>query len=89
MPDLNGILIGGFAIAPLVVAIVNLVKRLGVPAEYAQYVNGGTSAVLWVTATYLLPMYPELQPYVVAVVGTVVVFLGASGIHQFGKTVKK
>lgn len=89
MPDLNSILIGGFAIAPLVVAIVNLVKRLGVPAEYAQYVNGGVSAVLWVTATYVLPLYPELQPYVIAVVGTVVVFLGASGIHKFGKITKR
>jgi len=88
MPDLNTILVGGFAIAPLVVGLVALAKMVGVPVKYAPYLNGGLSTLLYVGAIYLLPMYPAAEPFVNVVVGAVVIFLGSSGIYQFGKTVK-
>lgn len=88
MPELGDIMIGGFAIAPLVVALVALAKTLGLPAKYAPHFNGGLSMVLWLAAVYILPMYPQAEPFVVAVIGAVVVFLSASGIYQFGKTAR-
>lgn len=88
MPDLNSIFVGGFAIAPFVVALVALSKQVGLPVKYAPYLSGGLSMVLWLAAVYLLPMYPVAEPFANAVVGAVVVFLSASGIYQFSKVKK-
>jgi hypothetical protein len=85
MPDLQDILIGGMAIAPLVVALVALAKQLGMDTKYAPWLNGGLSVVLWLAATVAIPAYPVVGDIAKVIVGALVVFLGASGVYQFGK----
>ncbi len=88
MEYLEGIMIGGIAIAPLVVALVALAKKLGLPAEYAPYANGGLAVALWLVATQVVGLNPAVDEVVKVVAAAVVIFLSASGVHQFGKTRK-
>ena len=89
MEYLEGIMIGGIAIAPLVVALVALAKKIGLPDEYAPYANGGLAVVLWLVATQVVGMNPVVDEVVKVVAAAVVIFLSASGVHQFGKIHKK
>lgn len=82
---IQDIMIGGIALAPLVVGLVALAKKLGLPDEYAPWANG-TLAVVAVMASKVMEMYPQYTEYFVVAATAVMVFLSASGIYQFGKT---
>jgi len=88
MELLQGIVIGGIAIAPLVVGLVALAKRLGLPDQYAPWANGSL-AVLAVIAAKVLELYPQYTEYFTIVATAVMVFLSASGVYQFSRTAKK
>lgn len=86
--DWNEIIIGGVPLAVLIVGIVNFLKQVGMDDKHAPYVNGGLAAVGYLLVYWLLPAYPQIEPALTVITGAVVAFLGASGIHQFGKTSK-
>jgi len=87
MEIINGIIIGGIAIAPIVVGLVALAKKIGMPAEYAPWANGALASMAVVAAKFM-ELYPQYTEYFVIVATVVTVFLSASGVHQFGKTNK-
>ena len=88
MEFLEGIMIGGIALAPLVVGLVALAKKLGMPDKYAPWANG-TLAVVAVIGAQVLQLYPDYTVYFVMVATAVMTFLSASGVYQFGKTTIK
>lgn len=82
------LIFGGVPLGALVVGLIALLKKLGLPIEYAPWVNGGLAAVGFSVVMYIVPSYPEIVPYLEAATGAIVVFLTASGIYQFGKVNK-
>jgi len=84
--DWTDIVIGGFPLAILVVGLVNLAKKLGLPADYAPYLNGLLASIGFGLVTYVIPNHPEVEPILIFIAGVVFTFLSASGIHQLGKT---
>ena len=85
MELIEGIVIGGVALAPFVVGLVALAKKLGLPEQYAPWANGALAAAA-VMAAKVMELYPQYTEYFVIVATVVMVFLSASGVHQFGKT---
>lgn len=61
---------------------------MGLPDDQAPYAAGVLAAVGYLLVYWLLPTYPAIEPALQVITGAVVAFLGASGIHQFGKTSK-
>lgn len=82
------IVIGGVSLSALIVGIVNLLKRAGLPDNKAPYAAGIVALIGYLVVYWLLPAYPAIEPALKVITGAVVAFLGASGIHQFGKTSK-
>ena len=87
--DFQNVVIGGVAIAPLVILIVAVAKHYGFPADKAAMLNGAVSAVLWIVATVLIPMYPVIADVAYYVIGVVVIYAVSSGIYQLGKPAEK
>jgi hypothetical protein len=83
--DLNAILVGGVPLAALIVGLVSLAKRWGMPAQYAPWLNGGLAVVGYLLASWIVPTYPAVTPVLETATGAVVIFLVASGVYQFGK----
>lgn len=88
MELIEGIVIGGISLAPLVVGLVALAKKLGLPTQYAPWLNG-ILAVLAVVAGQFFQIYPQYTEYFVLAATAVITFLSASGVYQFGKIVNK
>lgn len=84
--DWQDLIIGGVPLAALIVGLVNLAKRLGLPDQYAPYLNGALAALGFLLVSWLLPAYPQIEPFLEVAAGAVIAFLAASGIHQLGKT---
>ena len=85
MELIEGIMIGGIALAPLVVGLVALAKKIGLPDEYAPWANGGL-VVVAVVGAKMMELYPQYTDYFVLAATAVMVFLSASGVYQFSKT---
>ncbi len=81
MPEL---VIGGIALVPVIVTIVQILKRLGLPADYAPVANG-----LLTVVAYLLMLWtqtaPQYESYVVLGLQILVLFLTSAGLYTTGK----
>lgn len=87
--DWGNIVIGGVAIAPLIVALIEWLKNQGLPSQYAAWLCGGLAVVAYVVSAILIPMYPDLAQYAQWVVGALVVFLTSTGVYQLTKPTTK
>ena len=74
------LIIGGIALAPVIVALVELAKKLGLPSEYAPLANGALSVVALVVIV-LLADNPEWQTLATVVVNALVLFLSGAGLY--------
>lgn len=75
------LVVGGLALPPIIVAVVELAKRLGMPTKYAPYLNGLLS-LLGYGAVILTQLKPETTSLVTYVLGGLVVFLMGAGIYD-------
>lgn len=80
----NGMLIGGVSLVPLIVGLIALAKRLGMPVKYAPWLNGGLATGGYVTLR-MVGDNPIFQQYAEIVATAVVIFLITSSTYQFGK----
>lgn len=85
LPDL---VIGGVALAPLIVAIVAQAKKLGLPIDYAPYLTGLLS-VGGYFAVKLIEIYPWLAQGAEWAATAVVIFMVTSGFYQLQKIAPK
>lgn len=79
-----GVTLFGVSAITLIIGIVQLLKRRGLPVAYAPYVALGLSFVASAIA-YAVKVYPETAGLLEALVGTVVLWLTVSGAYEKGK----
>lgn len=80
------IYIGSIAIAPLIVALVQLAKGLGLPTKYAPWLNA-TLTVVFYAGALVLEANPQLTQPVTVALNLLVTFLTAAGIYDIGKNI--
>lgn len=85
MPELS---IGLVALPPLIVAVVELVKQLGLPSKYAPWLNGILTVIGYVLVRWG-ERQPELVPQIESVLIGIVVFLTAAGLYDRGQATVK
>lgn len=78
MPDLY---IGSFAAAPIIVALLQLLKLAGLPSKYAVWINAILSCMAY-GLNLLLTAHPEWEPIYVIALNLLVTFLTAAGIYD-------
>jgi len=78
IPDLN---IGGIALAPVIVALIELAKKFGLPSKYAIYVNAAFSVGAYF-ATFYLTSHAEVLPWGIAVIKAFIIFLTTAGLYD-------
>ncbi|MGQ9503101.1 MAG: hypothetical protein ACUVSF_14010 [Anaerolineae bacterium] len=83
MPD---IYIGSIAVAPLIVALIQVAKGLGLPTQYAPWLNA-TLTVLAYAVMLIVQAHPQLEQPVTIALNLLVTFLTAAGIYDIGKQV--
>ena len=74
------LVIGGIALAPIIVALIELAKRLGLPSGYAPYLNAVLSVIAYV-AVYYLGLYPGYTDWVVIGLNILLIFLSGAGLY--------
>ena len=83
------LIIGGIALAPIIVALVEVAKKyLGLPSNYAPLANAALSALAYVGMT-VLGYYPGYTDWVVVGLTVLTVFLSAAGFYTTAKHVLK
>lgn len=78
------LIIGGVALAPIIVALIEMLKALGVPVKYAPWINGLLSLVGY-GAVMFLTLKPEYTSVAMWVLGGLIVFLTAAGFYDRAK----
>ena len=78
IPDLN---LNGIALAPVIVALIALAKRAGMPPKYAPYANGALSILAYAVVVWLTrdPALVEPAGYVLNIL---LIFLTAAGVYD-------
>lgn len=77
-------MIGGILIIPIVVAIVQGLKRIGMPSKYAPWANLFFMAVGYGLVQYV-GLYPQAEPWIKMVLQIVILFLAANGLYTLGE----
>ena len=83
MPELA---IGGIVLAGIIVGVIQLAKKLGLPTEYAPWLNGFLS-VAGYALVVLVTQMPHLLEPVTLVLNALVVFLAAAGLYDRGQAI--
>jgi len=83
MPELA---IGGIALAGVIVAIIQVAKRLGLPSHLAPWLNGGLS-VLFYALVVVVAQKPDLLQPVTLGLNALVIFLAAAGFYDRGQAI--
>ncbi len=78
------IYIGSVALAPLIVALVEVAKRLGFPSRYAPWLNATLSVIAY-GGMLVVQANPQLEQPVTVALNLLVTFLTAAGIYDIGK----
>jgi len=73
--------IGGIALVPIIVALVEVAKRVGMPHEYAPYLNGLLSVLGMILVQYVTQS-PESEALVVLALQMIVLFLTNAGLYR-------
>lgn len=73
--------IGSVIIGPLVAAIVEALKAVGMPVSYAPWANTALAVVFWFIAQ-AFDVLPEYQTWIVAVLQILVIILTAAGFYE-------
>lgn len=81
MPTLE---IGGILLAPIIAALVEVVKRRGLPSHYAPWLNLALSALAG-ALVLAVQGKPELLSPVVLALQVLVLFLSAAGVYTTAK----
>lgn len=83
---MGDIYIGSIALAPLIVALVQIAKGLGFPTKYAPWLNA-TLTVLFYALMLIVEANPQLTQPVTIALNLLVTFLTAAGIYDIGKNI--
>ena len=74
--------IGTIALAPVIVALIQLAKtKLGLPVEYAPWLNAGLSVTFYALVVFLAQRPDLLEATTIGLNG-LVIFLAAAGVYD-------
>ena len=76
--------IGGIALVPLIVALVEIAKQIGLETKYAPWLIGFLSVVGYVLVEGI-KMYPQYENYVIMALTMLLVFLSSTGFYTVAK----
>lgn len=85
MPEL---FYGSIAVAPLIVALIALFKRFGLPVEYAPYLNVALG-LIFVALIYATGLFPDIQQPVTFALNIVIAVLTTAGFYDAQKNVTR
>lgn len=80
--------IGGIALLPIIVALVELAKQLGMDVKYAPWLTGVLSVIGYIMVQGV-NMFPQYESYVVMVLTMALVFLSTTGLYTIAKNTIK
>lgn len=80
--------IGNVAIVPVIIGLVSLAKKAGMPTKYAPFLAGALG-MLGFGLVRFLQFYPGFVETAQYVGNGVLIFLVTSGVYQLSKTDKK
>ena len=80
---IQDIYIGTIAVNPIVVGIIQLLKKLGMPKTWAPWANA-VLTIIGYAVSLLLLQYPHWEPTLVKVLTVVIMFLSAGGFYEVG-----
>ena len=80
---IQDIYIGTVAVIPIVVGIIQLLKKLGMPSTWAPWVNFVLTLVGYAVSLLML-QYPHWEPTTTKVLTVVIMFLTAGGFYEVG-----
>lgn len=72
---------GSIALGPVIVALIALMKRAGLPVQYAVWANV-VLALVFVALIYLTGIYPGIQAPMTTALNVVVMILMAAGVYD-------
>lgn len=75
------LIIGGISLPPVILALVELFKRFGLPKNLAPYATGALTILGYAIVNYLI-QNPTLEPYGTHLVFMLVLFLTSSGLYD-------
>ena len=78
MPEL---FVGTFALAPIIVALIQVAKHFGMPVKYAPWLNLGL-AIVGFAIVAAIAQYPQFQAPVVNGLIVLTTFLAAAGFYE-------
>ena len=73
--------IGTIAIVPIIVALIQVAKKLGLPSHLAPWVNGGLALVFFALMT-VVTQQPELLAPVTIGLNALIIFLVGAGVYD-------
>lgn len=85
---MSEIFIGSIAAGPLVAALVQLAKGLGLEPKYCPYLNAALSCIAYV-AGLLLVSHPEYAGPTTIALNVIVTFLVAAGVYDVASNINK
>lgn len=79
MPELT---VGGIMLVPLIVAIIEFLKKYGLPKDKAPLANGILNVVAFAVMLYVRAN-PEVTDVVVTALQVLMIFLSAMGFYEW------
>jgi len=73
--------IGAVALAPVIVALIQIAKMFGLPARYAPLANAILSVIAYLVVTVYLASRPEAMQAATVAINALVIFLTAAGVY--------
>ncbi len=73
--------IGSVALAPVIAALVEGAKALGLPSRFAPFLNAILSVVAYLVVSVYLVQHPDALAAATVMVNALVIFLTAAGFY--------
>ena len=78
---MSELVIGGVLIVPVIVALIEMAKQLGMPSRYARWLNAALSVLAYGLVQWSVQS-PDVVPVLTMIMTALVIFLSAAGFYD-------
>lgn len=86
--DLPELVVGGILLVPIIVALVELAKSVGLPTQYAPWLNGVLSLAAYGLVVLVAQVPDALEPVTYGL-NALIIFLSAAGFYDRAQAILK
>jgi len=86
--EMPSLFYGSVAIGPVIVALIAILKRLGLPAQFAVWANV-VLALVFVALIYITGIYPGIQVPMTTAINVIVMILAAAGVYDVQQNITR